>query len=390
MEPKKQYYHSKSIAILMKSPENGGCHACGGLTSQTLLYCLGCLGLIPTSALRWGELAGTETAFFLEEFFGLSYSSGRAEQFLSSCVYAIPGCTEEKIENRICKWTRSIKKQKRDEERNSKLTKKDSSVPFRDAIWPNQNLYHPVEGMLSLFSAKFSRTIRPPAYDWPHVRGKRAPGETVFWDQKTQSTKKRVLGNNHRKKSRSEKIVVLTWKQMQLLPSKLEVILQFGSHPLYLSINNLLGFVLEEKGPVPNKRLIACRLSNRPGYRFALNSSTNDTIHLKGKNLGYSYAKLCISEGGLRFALNTSLQLSSQFIINLLHSHHARRQLRNRNGNPTGEYFILYDNNARKKGKRMVLAIAIQISRLRFVLCLFNDRYQSASMDYFYLDHLTV
>jgi hypothetical protein len=50
-ESMKQFYHSKAIAILMKSPQEGGCHACGGLTSQTLLYSLSCLGLIPISML---------------------------------------------------------------------------------------------------------------------------------------------------------------------------------------------------------------------------------------------------------------------------------------------------------------------------------------------------
>ena len=62
----KQYYHSKSIAILMKSPDNGGCYACGGLSSQTLLYTFACTGLIPISLTHWGELAATDTAIFLE------------------------------------------------------------------------------------------------------------------------------------------------------------------------------------------------------------------------------------------------------------------------------------------------------------------------------------
>jgi hypothetical protein len=40
-------------------------YACGGLTSQTLLYALACLGLTPISVTKWGELAGTETAVYL-------------------------------------------------------------------------------------------------------------------------------------------------------------------------------------------------------------------------------------------------------------------------------------------------------------------------------------
>jgi hypothetical protein len=57
-ESTKQFYHSKAIAILMKSPQEGGCHACGGLTAQTLLYSLSYFGLIPISVVdgvNWRE-----------------------------------------------------------------------------------------------------------------------------------------------------------------------------------------------------------------------------------------------------------------------------------------------------------------------------------------------
>lgn len=110
LEVKKQYYHSKAIAILMKHPNSGGCHACGGLTSQTLLYTLACVGLVPICITRWGEMAGTDTSAYLEEHYGLVYSEGRVEQFLSCCVASSPGDTEEQTENKICKWIRSEKK----------------------------------------------------------------------------------------------------------------------------------------------------------------------------------------------------------------------------------------------------------------------------------------
>jgi hypothetical protein len=93
-ETKKQFYHSKAIAILMKSPQEGGCHACGGLTSQTSLYSLSCLGLFSIVVSCWGKLAGTETAGYLEDHYQLSYSEGRAEQFLLCCVAGSEGLTE--------------------------------------------------------------------------------------------------------------------------------------------------------------------------------------------------------------------------------------------------------------------------------------------------------
>jgi hypothetical protein len=115
-EAKKQFYHSKAIAILMKSPDDSGCHACGGLTSQTLLYSLSCLGLIPISVCRWSELAGTEIAGFLEDQYPLSYLEGRADHFLQWCVHASGGLTEAQVKNRICKWTRYKKQQLCDSE----------------------------------------------------------------------------------------------------------------------------------------------------------------------------------------------------------------------------------------------------------------------------------
>ena len=53
----KEFYHSKSIAILTGQPNKGGCHGAGVLTSQSLLHVLSCLGLIPLDLAYWGEIA---------------------------------------------------------------------------------------------------------------------------------------------------------------------------------------------------------------------------------------------------------------------------------------------------------------------------------------------
>jgi hypothetical protein len=183
-EAKKQFYRSKAVAILMKSPKEGGCHACGGLTSQTLLYSLSCLGLIPIAASCWGELVGTETAGYLVDRYGLSYSEGRAEQFLTCCVAASGTLTKEQIENRICKWTRYLKHQQRQQE---STTGNIAKITFRDAIFPGQKIYHPKNGLLDVVTILGNCQITPPASHWINPRGKRLAVATVFWEQHTKS-----------------------------------------------------------------------------------------------------------------------------------------------------------------------------------------------------------
>jgi hypothetical protein len=164
---KKQFYLSKAVAILMKSPQEGGCHACGGLTSQTLLYSLSCLGLIPTAFARWGELAGTETAGYLKDHYQLSYLEGRAEQFLLCCVAASGGLSEAQTENRICKWTHYKKQKQKDLD--SGDPGNHHKAAFRDAIFPNQNLYHPVDGKLCIILRSGKRIVNPPADNEIHL-----------------------------------------------------------------------------------------------------------------------------------------------------------------------------------------------------------------------------
>jgi hypothetical protein len=208
-ESTKQFYHSKAIAILMKSPQEGGCHACGGLAAQTLLYSLSCLGLIPISVCRWGELAGTETAGYLEDCYQLSYSEGRAEQFLSCCVAASGGLTEAEKEIRICKWTRYKRQQQRDVDSShdynnpSKVAFRDAT--FRNAIFLGQKLYQPVNGKLLVVSKSQKRLMEPPANAWPNPSSRQKSTQTVFWDQHTQSTKKRVLGRNRLAKAKKKR-----------------------------------------------------------------------------------------------------------------------------------------------------------------------------------------
>jgi hypothetical protein len=76
----------------------------------------------------------------------------------------------------------------------------------------------------------------------------------------------------------------------------------------------------------------------------------------------YRYASACRPEGSLGFALKTNLDVTSTFILDIIHGHKAQLQLRSRFGNPKGEYFLLHDNNGRSRGKRNVIAVARKLS----------------------------
>jgi hypothetical protein len=279
-------------------------------TSQTLLYSLLCLGLIPIAVARWGELAGTETAGYLEDHYQLSYSEGRAEQFPLCCVATSGGLSEAQTENRICKWTH-YKKQKQKDLDNGDPGNHHKAA-FRDAIFPNQNLYHPVDNKLCIILGTGKRIVNPPADKWHNPRINKRPTQTVFWDQHTRATNKRILGRNHFSKAKSEKIVTLSLnKVLKFFPTRLEIVLQEYNVPLELSINNLLAAVIGEPDPVPNERIIAKERCRKPGFFFAM-KTVNDKIRwLKGANLLFEIARECRNKGGFRFALVTNLSATS-------------------------------------------------------------------------------
>ena len=82
----KQFFHSKAIALLVRSVDKGGCQAAGGLTSQGLLYTMCCLGLIPMGLARWGEVVVDHP--FLEKV-GITIENGKAEQFLAALTHSL-------------------------------------------------------------------------------------------------------------------------------------------------------------------------------------------------------------------------------------------------------------------------------------------------------------
>jgi hypothetical protein len=89
-----------------------------------------------------------------------------------------------------------------------------SKVAFRDAIFPGQKLYQPVDGKLLVVSKSQKRLMEPPANAWPNPSSRQKSTQTVFWDQHTQSTKKRVLGRNRLAKAKKEKVISLSLKEM--------------------------------------------------------------------------------------------------------------------------------------------------------------------------------
>jgi hypothetical protein len=80
------------------------------------------------------------------------------------------------------------------------------------------------------------------------------------------------------------------------------------------------------------------------GFFFAVQrDNSKEWCQLDGPSYGYESA--CQREGSLRFALKTNLDVTSTFILNILHGHKAQLQLRSRFGNPKVEYFLLHYNN---------------------------------------------
>jgi hypothetical protein len=392
-EVMKQYPHSKAIAILSLPAKKGGCHACGGLTSQTLLYTLACIGLIPICVTRWGELAGTDTAGFLERHYGLGYSDGRGQQFLSCCVAASPGKDEQQIENRLCKWTRHKKEIIEEAERAKKkrrlgktITKKKNKCRFKDGIWVGQSLYNPVGNILQVFTATGNKRMRPPAYSWPQTHGKKRKVEG-YWDQTTRQAKKRVLGGNRRaKKGRIGKATTISRDKLRLvIPSPTELCFQTHTRPLFLSINNLLRDVLEEEKPIPNRRILANSRRRKNCLRFQL-LDQSDVLHdCSMVTRRYSVARDCKLDGALHFARAKNLPAFSKYIFGLISGQAAAEQVANRDAS-CGEYMLIHDNNGRTRGKLRVIALAKYITRTRLVFVHVNSQYQSDEMDYCFLD----
>jgi hypothetical protein len=199
------------------------------LLSWTYSYC----------GILLGRIGRDRTAGYLEDHYQLSYSEGRAEQFLLCCVAASEGLTKAQTKNRICKWTRYKKQQQWDV--NNGDTTIHSKVAFCDVIFLGQNLYQPNEGKLCIITRAGKRFVKPPADEWRNLRINKQPTETVFWDQHTRATNKRVLGRNRLAKSKSSKIVTLTLAQvLKFFPTPLEKVLQEYNVLLKLSIYTLL------------------------------------------------------------------------------------------------------------------------------------------------------
>jgi hypothetical protein len=394
-EVKKQFPHSKAIAILMMPARGGGCHACGGLTSQTLLYTLACVGLIPICVTKWGELAGTETAAFLEREYNLTFNDGRSEQFLSCCVASSPQSTPEQIENKICKWIRSKKQDNRlvvkKQSSKKKLDHIDAMIsPFRDGIWSGQSIYQPSGEYLNVWDGLSHRKIKPPAYDWPHARGKRVPSERdiAYWDQTTRSSRKRVLGANRRsRKSKVATVKAFTVEQcIILLPTDLEIVCQFTRSPLYLSINNLLACVLGESRSISNHRVFAKQKKGGKGFSFSVIDEHSEMQTTVDNTTYYRFAAECKADGALHFARERNQQALSKFVFQLVNSHQASKQLQGRERDGSGAYYLLHDNCRRTKGRREAIAVVRLITENRVLFAQLNEHYRSDQMSYCFLD----
>ena len=377
----KQFHHSKSIAILMLSPDKGGCHACGSLTSQNLLYTLACLGLVPIGLSRWGELAATDTAGFLEREYQLCYAEGRAEQFFRCCLSCSPGHTPEQIENRLCKWTRW-----------EKYTLKygaDANVRmvFRDAIFPKQYLYQPVDGHLIVVTRGGRKLVAPPASNWPSCNIATPKEDSIYWNIGTRDSKKRVLGVNRvRKKMKVAVKLEFTWTEIaDILPSPHVLLYQNACTPLCLSINNLLGTALGEPHPVPNERIILKRRKKNQGFTFGVKDETGVIHFLLPPDLAFGFQHECKVFGSILFAEQKDKSALTKYVFGLLDSPAARVQISERSPILDKDYYIIHDNNRRALCKRSNAGIVKKLNDTTVVLVLMNEHYRDEKMTYIIL-----
>jgi hypothetical protein len=118
-------------------------------------------------------------------------------------------------------------------------------------------------------------------------------------------------------------------------------------------------YPLSEPGPIPNGRIVVQHNCYKPGYLFAIKMTERGKfLRLKGNNWVLAHSRACRSEGALRYALDTDLKLSSEFIVDLLHGHKAQIQIRLQIDCPNGKSFLFHDNNGQVNGKQRVIAVA--------------------------------
>jgi hypothetical protein len=394
---KKNFYHSKAVAILMMSPTKGGCHGCGGLTSQTLLYTLSCLGIIPITLGCFGELAATDTARFLQQHYNLNYAEGRCEQFFNCLVACSPHLNPQQVENRLCKWTRWMKKALKH------VLKADISYSlntrYRDAIWPGQAVYEHKGQSLVKWTPAGPKMISPPAISWPDSNTPIHVTIPSFWDQSTRSCKKKILGLNRlRMKGRvtgKSDNNMPTWpakRVISALPTPLELLYLTHQQPLYLSINNLLARVLEEQGSgIPNSRIVT-QLVKGGGYQFAIRDSTDSKAFVFQSAMTYQHAKDCRVYGAVDYSISSNPTAFSKVVLRLIESKKGRQQIkkRDRDGETSldNQYYVIHDNNNRIRSRRGVIAVVKQISPKRYIFAQLNRNFTSEEINYTYLDKL--
>ena len=98
----KEFYHSKAVAILSGNTEKGGCHGAGGLTAQSLMHVLSCLGLVPFGLSYWGEVAITPSYLASRQ---ITMENGKANQFLATLSSHLKLSMADS-EHIICKYGR--------------------------------------------------------------------------------------------------------------------------------------------------------------------------------------------------------------------------------------------------------------------------------------------
>jgi hypothetical protein len=380
----KQFFHSKSIALLIRSTQKGGCHAAGPLTSQGLLHVLSCLGLIPIGLASWGEIA-VDQPYLVER--DILMNNGRADMYLS-CLALSLSSTLSVAEQVNCKYSRYVEK-------------KDNIR--RDAIYKNQLVYSIDDsGLLVAFDGKQSHTIGLPAHHWADSRKER-PVDSKFW---LVPTKTKVKGANRVRNSKKKQKMEDPNEEIleELLPSWEQIVQCPDDIILAFPLNQYLGASVDE-GPIPWKRILgkirAQVVDNkrRITHQFGFYKKNGEYIEPPSTGNLFECVSDCINDGILRYLAENNRPLLAKKVFQMVESEAASEQSEsrdwegcqsNKRSGKTSDircrYYILYRSWHENKFKQpQKIAIVRFLARDAVVLAILNDKYLTEEKDWYLL-----
>ena len=383
----KEFYHSKSIAIMTGQPSNGGCYGAGALTGQSLLHVLSCLGLIPIDLAYWGEIAVNPS--FLESL-GITKENGKADQFLTTLASHLEISLAD-AEHVSCKYGRK---------------QRGTDGKYRDVIFHGQSVYCiGGDGKLHVYDGKKASSIDCPANNFPGNTDLIVAPTEFWWTPTT----RRVRGRNRLpKKATRKEMMDPTQEEVHLsLPTTNKLFLGYTKTIIKISINDMLGHALADK-PLPWKSLLAHykRYNTDSGtvrnWQFAYKTRTGAIVTPVLERRIYQCPIECKIDGVLRYVAETNCAVLSKWVFCLVESKKVKKQIDD--SNKDSEDYVC-GMKRKKKGKQEIwpgyhvlhfakwndrrparpIAIAYYLSCNRLLFACLNERYYTEKKDYYIL-----